>query len=47
MDVLSQLTAKERHIISKADTHAIERDHPQTRHQLARLTRQTKLVSKS
>jgi insertion element IS1 protein InsB len=38
---------KERHIIGKAHTHAIERDHSHTRHYLARMTRRTKVVSKS
>src|SRR5436189_286865 len=38
---------KERHIIRKAYTHAIERDNSNTRHHLARMTRKTKVVSKS
>jgi insertion element IS1 protein InsB len=34
-------------VIGKAYTSAIERDNANTRHQLARMTRKTKVVSKS
>jgi insertion element IS1 protein InsB len=33
--------------MGKAHTHAIERDNSNTRHHLARMTRRTKVVSKS
>jgi insertion element IS1 protein InsB len=46
-DALAQVLPKERHITGKAPTHAIERDHSNTRHHLARMTRRTKVVSKS
>ena len=38
---------KKRHVISKKETVAIERDNSNTRHHLARFTRKTKVVSKS
>jgi insertion element IS1 protein InsB len=44
-DAFAQVLPKERHIIGKAHTHAIERDHSKTRHDLARMTRRTKVVS--
>jgi insertion element IS1 protein InsB len=46
-DAFAQVLPKERHIIGKAHTHAIERDHSNTRHYLARMTPRTKVVSKS
>src|SRR5215475_13262520 len=46
-DAFVQVLPRERHIIGKAHTHAIERDHSNTRHHLARMTRRTKVVSKS
>jgi insertion element IS1 protein InsB len=46
-DAFTQVLPKERHIIGKAHTHAIERDNSNTRHHLARMTRRTKVVSKS
>jgi IS1 family transposase/transposase-like protein len=46
-DAFAQVLPKERHIIGKAHTHAIERDNSHTRHYLARMTRRTKVVSKS
>ena len=46
-DAFAQVLPKERHIIGKAHTHAIERDNSNTRHHLARMTRRTKVVSKS
>ena len=38
---------KERHVIGKQHTHGIERDNSNTRHNLARMTRRTKVVSKA
>jgi insertion element IS1 protein InsB len=38
---------KERHITGKTHMHAIERDNLNIRHYLSRMTRRTKLVSKS
>ena len=46
-DAFAQVLPKERHVIGKAYTHAIERDNSNTRHHLARMTRKTKVVSKS
>lgn len=46
-DVFAQVLPKERHITGKAHTHAIERDNSKTRHHLGRMTRRTKVVSKS
>jgi insertion element IS1 protein InsB len=46
-DAFAQVFPQERHIIGKAHTHAIERDHSNTRHCLARMTRRTQVVSKS
>jgi insertion element IS1 protein InsB len=46
-DAFAKVLPKERHIIGKAHTHAIERDNSNTRHHLARMTRRTKVVSKS
>ena len=46
-DAFTQVLPKERHISGKAHTHAIERDNSNTRHHLARMTRRTKVVSKS
>jgi insertion element IS1 protein InsB len=46
-DAFAQVLPKERHIIGKAYTHAIERDNSSTRHYRARMTRRTKVVSKS
>lgn len=46
-DACAQVLPKERHIIGQAHTHAIERDNSNTRHHLARMTRRTKVVSKS
>jgi insertion element IS1 protein InsB len=37
----------EQHVIGKTDTHTIERDNANTRHDLARMTRRGKAVSKS
>jgi insertion element IS1 protein InsB len=46
-EAFAQVLPKDRHIIGKAYTHAIERDNSNTRHHLARMTRKTKVVSKS
>ena len=46
-DAFAQVFPKARHITGKAPTHAIEQDHANTRHHLARMTRRTKVVSKS
>ena len=46
-EAFAHVLPPERHIIGKAYTHAIERDHSNTRHHLARMTRKTKVVSKS
>jgi insertion element IS1 protein InsB len=46
-DAFAQVLPQERHITGKAHTHAIERDNSNTRHHLARMTRRTKVVSKS
>ena len=46
-DTFAQVLPQARHIIGKAHTHTIERDHSKTRHHLARMTRRTKVVSKS
>jgi insertion element IS1 protein InsB len=46
-EAFAQVLPKDCHIIGKAHTHAIERDHSNTRHHLARMTRRTKVVSTS
>jgi insertion element IS1 protein InsB len=46
-DAFGQVLPKDRHVIGKAYTHAIERDNSNTRHHLARMTRKTKVVSQS
>ena len=46
-EAFARVLPKDRHIIGKAHTHAIERDNSLTRHHLARMTRRTKVVSKS
>ena len=46
-DVFAQVFPKDRHIIGKRYTQAIERDTSNTRHHLARMTRKTKVVSQS
>ena len=46
-DAFAQVLPKERHIMGKAHTHTIERDNSNTRHYLGRMTRRTKVVSKS
>ena len=46
-DAFAEVLPKERPIIGKAYTHTIARDNANTRHHLARMTRRTKVVSKS
>jgi insertion element IS1 protein InsB len=46
-EAFAQILPKDRHIIGKVYTHAIARDNANTRHHLARMTRKTKVVSKS
>ena len=46
-DAFAKVLPKDRHIIGKTGTSAIERDNSNTRHNLGRFTRKTKVVSKS
>ena len=46
-DAFAQVLPKERHLTGKSHTHTMERDNSHTRHHLARMTRRTKVVSKS
>ena len=46
-DAFAQVLPKDRHIIGKAYTQAMERDNANTRHHLARMPRKTKVVSQS
>lgn len=46
-DAFAHVLPKERHITGKAHTPTIERDHSNTRHHLARMTRRTKVGSQS
>jgi insertion element IS1 protein InsB len=46
-DAFSKVLPKERHIVGKKHTVAIEQDNSNTRHHLGRFTRRTKVVSKS
>ena len=46
-DAFAKVLPKERHIIGKSGTVCIERDNSNTRHNLGRFTRRTKVVSKS
>jgi IS1 family transposase len=46
-DAFAKVLPKDRHIIGKAGTVTIERDNSNTRHNLGRFTRKTKVVSKS
>jgi len=46
-EAFSKVLPKDRHIVGKKHTHMIERDNSNTRHQLARMTRRTKVVSRS
>jgi len=45
-DAFAKVLPKERHIIGKKHTTAIEQDNSNTRHHLGRFTRRTKVVSK-
>jgi len=45
-DAFAKVLPKDRHIVGKAHTAAIERDNSNTRHHLGRMTRRTKIVSK-
>jgi insertion element IS1 protein InsB len=45
-DAFTKVLPKERRVIGKAGTVAIERDNSNTRHHLGRMTRRTKIVSK-
>ena len=46
-DAFTKILPKDRHIIGKKHTVTIERDNSNTRHNLARFNRKTKIVSKS
>jgi IS1 family transposase len=46
-DAFAKVLPKDRHVIGKTGTVAIERDNSNTRHNLGRFTRRTKVVSKS
>ena len=46
-DAFSKILPAERHVIGKRHTISIEQDNSNTRHYLARMTRRTKVVSKS
>jgi insertion element IS1 protein InsB len=46
-EACTQVFPKARQMIGKAHTPALERDNANTRHHLARMTRRTKVVSKS
>jgi insertion element IS1 protein InsB len=45
-EAFSKVLPRERHIIGKSGTVAIEQDNSNTRHYLGRFTRRTKVVSK-
>jgi len=44
-DAFAKVLPKDRHVIGKAHTIAIEQDNSNTRHHLARFTRRTKVVT--
>jgi insertion element IS1 protein InsB len=46
-DSYAEVIPPEQHVIGKAGTRLIESDNSNTRHRLARMTRRTKVVSKS
>ena len=46
-DAFSKVLPSNRHVIGKRGTVAIEQDNSNTRHHLGRMTRKTKVVSKS
>jgi len=45
-DAFAKVLPKDRHIVGKSHTLAIERDNSNTRHHLGRMTRRTKVVSR-
>ena len=45
-DAFAKVLPKDRHVIGKSHTTAIEQDNSNTRHHLGRMTRRTKVVSK-
>lgn len=45
-EAFAKVLPKERHVIGKSGTAAIERNNSNTRHHLGRMTRRTKVVSK-
>lgn len=46
-NIFTKVLPQERHIIGKQHTHLIESNNANTRHHLGRMTRRTKVVSKS
>ena len=44
-DAFAKVLPKDRHVIGKQHTVAIERDNSNTRHHLGRMTRRTKVIS--
>ena len=46
-DAFAKVLPKDRHVIGKSETIAIEQDNSNTRHHIGRLTRRTKIVSKT
>jgi insertion element IS1 protein InsB len=46
-NAFAEVLPPDRHVQGKAHTHMIERDNSNTRHHLARMTRRTKVVSRS
>ncbi len=46
-DAFGKVLPPERHVVGKSGTTAIEQDNSNTRHHLGRMTRRTKVVSKS
>lgn len=46
-DAFAKVLPKDRHVIGKAHTITIEQDNSNTRHHLGRMTRRTKVVSKT
>lgn len=45
--VFAKILPQDRHVVGKRHTHLIESNNANTRHHLARMTRRTKVVSKS
>ena len=46
-DAFAKILPKDRHVIGKSGTVAIEQDNSNTRHHIGRMTRKTKVVSKT